>query len=144
MPIEVIMTEGLVSKEDAQKMHKEIAKTFLAKHNLTGNTFMTQNVIGEVTFAERGLTFSNLEPCDIAIVELRAPAFALESKEQKEQFVSEVTQIVLRATAGKLPIEQIWVNMVYAVDGLWGIGGKAYTNADLGAAIGAAAEQQVA
>lgn len=141
MPIEVIMTEGLVSKADAQKMHREIAETFLAKHNIAGNAFMTPNIIGEVTFVEKGLSFSNLEPADIAIVELRAPGFALESQEQKEQFVSEVTQIVLRATAGKLPIEQIWVNMVYAVDGMWGIGGKAYTNADLGAAIGAAAEQ---
>ena len=31
--------------------------------------------------------------------------------------------------------ERIFVNMVYAVDGLWGIGGKAYTNAELGEAV---------
>jgi len=29
--------------------------------------------------------------------------------------------------------------VTYAVDGAWGIAGKAYTNADLGQAIGAAA-----
>jgi hypothetical protein len=45
---------------------------------------------------------------------------------------------VLKATDGKLPIENIWVNAVYAVDGIWGIGGKAYTNEQLGEAIGKA------
>ncbi len=98
MPVQIIITEGLVSKEVARK----------AK--------------------------------DIAIVELRMPSFALDTQKQKNQFVERVTAIVKTAVGEKLPIENIWVNAVHAVDGIWGIGGKAYTNEDLGEAIGKAAE----
>lgn len=144
MPVQIIMTEGLISKETAQKIHSEVGETFLDVHGLSGNTFMTPNIIGEVVFVEKGLTFSGNEVKDIAIVELRVPAFAFGEQEQKTQFVERVTDIVLKATDGKLPIENIWVNAVYAVDGIWGIGGKNYTNEQLGEAIGTAASANAA
>ncbi len=142
MPVQIIMTEGLISKKTAQQMHCDVGEVFLDLHDLNGNAFMTPNVIGEVIFVEKGLTFANLHVTDIAIVELRVPSFALGSQEQKDQFVSRVTDIVRKATDGKLANEQIWVNAVYAVDGMWGIGGKAYTIEELGQSIGEAAQAQ--
>jgi phenylpyruvate tautomerase PptA (4-oxalocrotonate tautomerase family) len=69
------------------------------------------------------------------VVELKVPSFALPSAAQKAGFVKEATDIVFNAAEGHHPRERIFVNMVYAVDGLWGIGGKAYTNAELGDAV---------
>jgi len=142
MPIQIIMTEGLISKKTAQQMHIDVGEAFLDINGLNGNTFMTPNIIGEVLFVEKGLTFANLHVTDIAIIELRVPSFALSTQEQKNQFVSRVTDIVKKATDGKLENEKIWVNAVYAVDGMWGIGGKAYTIEELGKAIGEAAKTQ--
>lgn len=139
MPIQIIMTEGLISKKTAQQLHHDVGEVFLDLHDLKGNTFMTPNIIGEVLFVEQGLTFANLQVTDIAIVELRVPSFALSTQEQKKQFVTRVTDIVKKAAGGKLTSEQIWVNAVYAVDGMWGIGGKTYTIEELGDAIGEAA-----
>jgi phenylpyruvate tautomerase PptA (4-oxalocrotonate tautomerase family) len=144
MPIQIIMTEGLVSKEEAQKMHHDVAETLLDLHGISGNAFMRPNVIGEVVFVEKGLTFSDQQVKDIAIVELRVPSFVLSTQEQKNEFVKRVTAIVQKAAGDKLAIENIWVNAVYAVEGVWGIAGKAYTNEELGAAIGKAAESQAA
>ena len=62
--------------------------------------------------------------------------------DQRQQFVSRVTKMVQEETS--LPIEQIWVNAVYAVEGMWGIAGKAYTNEELGEAIGKAANAEAA
>ncbi|MBL4789748.1 MAG: hypothetical protein JKY60_12140 [Kordiimonadaceae bacterium] len=139
MPIQIIMTEGLISKETAQQLHHDVAEIFLDLHDLSGNSFMAPNIIGEVIFVERGLTFSNQQVADLAIVELRVPSFALSGQEQKDAFVKRVTDTVEKAAAGKLKSSQIWVNAVYAVEGLWGIGGKAYSNEEMLENIGAAA-----
>lgn len=139
MPVQIIMTEGLVTKEKAQEIHHAVTEVFLQLHQMSENAFMVPNVIGEVVFVEKGLTFAGKEVKDIAIVELRVPSFAFGTQEQKTAFVERVTDIVLKATDNKLPIDQIWVNAVYAVDGLWGIAGRAYTNEDLGNAISEAA-----
>lgn len=138
MPIQIILTEGLATKEQAQQMHHDIVAVFLDLHELEGNTFMTPNVIGEVLFVDKGLTFSGMNVSDLAIVGLGVPSFTFGTKEQKTQFIERVTDIVLKATHGKLPIENIYVNVTYTVDGLWGIAGKAYTNEQLGEAIGGA------
>ena len=88
---------------------------------------------------EQGLTFAGKQVKELAIVELRVPSFTFGNQEQVNEFVEKATEIVYRAAAGKLSKEQIWVNAVYAVDGIWGIAGKAYTNEELGQAIQEAA-----
>lgn len=135
MPIQIIMTEGLTSRADAQKMHTRVGQAFLDNHQISNNQFMLPNIVGEVVFMDPDITFSGLKASPIAVVELRVPSFTFGTQEQKDRFVQETTDIVLDATNGKLPKESIWVNAVYAVNGLWGIAGKAYTNEQLGAAI---------
>ena len=58
MPVQIIMTEGLASKVEAQKAHAEISQVFLDLHQISNNSFMLPNIIGEVVFVEEGLTFS--------------------------------------------------------------------------------------
>ena len=135
MPIQIIMTEGLTSKDAAQKMHRQVGQAFLDNHQISNNQFMLPNIVGEVVFMDPDITFSGLKASPIAVVELRVPSFTFGTQEQKDNFVQEATNIVFDATNGKLPKESIWVNAVYAVDGLWGIAGKAYTNDQRGVAI---------
>ncbi|WP_269537692.1 hypothetical protein [Cerasicoccus fimbriatus] len=139
MPIEVIITEGLLDKESAQQLHSSLSKLLLEVHGLEQNAFMRPNVIGEVSFIPEGFSFAGSVAQQIAIVELRAPSFVLATAELRERFTAEATRLVHEATGGNLPIDNIWVNMVYAVDGFWGISGKAYTNEELGQQISAAA-----
>ena len=135
MPITVLATEGVLSAQAEKDVFAGLTESFLKLHNLTGNSFMTPNVIGEISTIAKGKSFAGGKPGDLVIVELKVPSFALASPEQKQAFVGEATEIVHAATGGKHPRDRIFVNMVYAVDGLWGIGGKAYTNDELGAAV---------
>lgn len=132
MPIQIIISEGLLSKESAQSLHQDIGQVFLDTHELGKNAFMIPNVIGEVVFIDKELTFAGLKVSELAIIELRVPSFTFGSQEQKDSFVAKSTEIVFKYTKGSLPKERIWVNAVYAVDGLWGIAGKAYSNEQLG------------
>ncbi|MEI8146410.1 MAG: 4-oxalocrotonate tautomerase [Alphaproteobacteria bacterium] len=135
MPITVFATEGVLPAAAEQQVFCDITDAFLSLHNLSGNKFLTPNVIGEVTIIPKGRSFAGGKPDNIVVVELKVPSFVLNSPEQKQGFVAQATDIVFKAAGGRHPRNRIYVNMVYAVDGLWGIEGQAYTNAQLGEAV---------
>jgi phenylpyruvate tautomerase PptA (4-oxalocrotonate tautomerase family) len=139
MPIQIIVPEGTLSAEAQAEAFRKLTELLLRLHGLTGNKFMTPNVIGEVTVAPKGRTFSGGKPADIAIFELKVPSFVLPTQELKDAWISEGTAIIEQATAGRIKRENIFSSVTYAVEGAWGIGGKAYSNAELGSAVAAAA-----
>jgi phenylpyruvate tautomerase PptA (4-oxalocrotonate tautomerase family) len=139
MPISVFATEGVLTEAAEARVFSELTDAFLRHHKLSGNSFLTPNVIGEINTIPAGKSFAGGKRADIVIVELKVPSFALSEPAQKQAFVADATDIVHRATGGKQPKERIFVNMVYAIDGLWGISGKAYSNADLLDAVSRAA-----
>ena len=135
MPLTLIVTEGVLPKDREQSTIARLSETFLKLHGLTGNKFMTPNVIGHVQVIPSGSTFSGLKATPVAIVEWLTPSFAFATREAQIAYVAEATDIIHEACGGKHPKENIWVNVKHAVDGTWGIAGKAMTNAELGEAI---------
>jgi phenylpyruvate tautomerase PptA (4-oxalocrotonate tautomerase family) len=136
MPISIVATEGLLTEQAQAESFAQLTNLFLELHGLAGNQFLTPNVIGSVVIVPNGKTFSGGKPSSIVMVEAKLPSFALSSEEQKKSFVERATDIIHDASGREHPKERIYVNVVYAVDGLWGIGGKAYSNAEMGAAVG--------
>jgi hypothetical protein len=94
----------------------------------SGNKFMTPNVIGEVTVAPKGRTFSGGARTDIAVFELKVPSFVLPTQELKDAWIGEGTDIIEAAIKGRVKRANIYASVSYAVDGAWGIGGTAYSN----------------
>ena len=131
MPFNIITTQGVLTDDVKASTHKAITDCFLRLHQLTGNSFLERHVIGEITTVPKGETFAGGKPENIVIVETLVPSFALSAPEQKQAYIAEVTEIILRASHGRVERDRIYVNVVYPVDGLWGIAGKAYTNAEL-------------
>jgi hypothetical protein len=139
MPIQVIVPEGVLTPGAEVEAFRKLTDLLLRLHGLTGNRFMTPNVIGEVTVVPRGRTFSGGKPTDIAVFELKVPSFVLPTQALKDAWIAEGTAIIEEATAGRVKREHIFANVSYAVDGAWGIGGVAYNNVDLGSAVAAEA-----
>jgi hypothetical protein len=131
MPITLFVTEGVLNETIEADVFAQLTEIFLRHHALTGNTFLTPNVIGEVTTIPAGKSFAGGVRADIAIVELKVPSFALGTPKQKQGFVADATAAVVRASEGLIRPDHVWVNMVYAVDGLWGIDGQAFSNDQL-------------
>jgi len=100
---------------------------------------MMQNVIGHVVISEEADSFVGGKAASLAVIEVKVPSVTFRDRSCQEAFVSTVTNIVEELKAGSHPMSRTFVNVTYAVDGAWGIAGKAYTNDDLGAAINAAA-----
>jgi hypothetical protein len=139
MPIQIIVPEGVLTADAEAEAFGKLTDLLLRLHGLTGNRFMTPNVVGEVTTVTRGRTFSGGKPADIAIFELKVPSFGLSTQALKDAWIAEGTTIIEQAAAGRLKREQIFANVRHAVDGAWGIAGVAYNNADLGSAAAAEA-----
>lgn len=139
MPYQVIVSEGVLSRDSEEKVFAEITELLLSMHGLSGNSFMTPNVIGEITVVPEGRTFSGGRRERIAIVELKVPEFVLASQEARGHWVKGVTDIVAKHADPSLPRDRIYANISYAVNGGWGIAGAAYTNEELGNAISSAA-----
>ena len=139
MPIQIIVPEGVLTADAEAEAFRKLTELLLRLHGLTGNKFMTPNVIGEVTVVPRGRTFSGGKPTDIAVFELKVPSFVLPTQELKDAWISEGTAIIEEAARGRIKREHIYSSVSYAVDGAWGIGGIAYSNTALGSAVAAQA-----
>jgi phenylpyruvate tautomerase PptA (4-oxalocrotonate tautomerase family) len=132
MPLTLLITEGVLPKDREQDTVARLSETFLRLHGLAGNRFLTPNVIGHVQVLAAGSSYSGLKAAPVAIVEWLTPSFTFATRAIQTAYVAEATEIIHEASGRRHPRENIWVNLKHAVDGMWGIGGKAYTNAELG------------
>jgi len=133
MPLTLIVTEGVIPQDREQATMARLSEAFIKLHGLAGNKFITPNVIGFVQVLPRNRTYSAMKPTPVAIVEWKVPSFAFAKREVQTAYVEEATAIIHEMSGGKHPKEHTWVNVTYAVDGPYGIAGKAYTNAEMGA-----------
>jgi phenylpyruvate tautomerase PptA (4-oxalocrotonate tautomerase family) len=138
MPVLVQVTRGLLTPEGERTILSRVARALLEVHGLEDNAFMRQNVIGHLVVCEEAESFVGGESASLAVIEIKVPSVTFSDRKSQEAFVSAVTKIVDELKAGAHPTSRTFVNVTYAVDGAWGIAGKAYTNQDLGAAIAAA------
>jgi phenylpyruvate tautomerase PptA (4-oxalocrotonate tautomerase family) len=139
MPISVQVTEGLLTTQGQREVLGRISETLLRLHGLTGNRFMTPNVVGHLSVSPVATSIAGGKPQSLAVIEIKVPAVTFPNTEVKQAFISEVTDIIDKLKAEDHPRERTYVMVNYAVDGAWGIGGKAYTNAELGGAVMAGA-----
>ena len=135
MPIQIIVAEGVLTPASEAEAFRKLTELLLRLHGLAGNRFMTPNVIGHLVISEQSTSYVGGKPQSLAVIEVKVPSITFPTDEVKQSFVSTVTEIIDRYKAGSHPRERTFVNVTYALDGAWGIGGKAYSNAELKAAI---------
>ncbi|CAJ9222892.1 Uncharacterised protein [Burkholderia pseudomallei] len=139
MPITLTVSEGLLEPDREAQVFAALTDALLEIEQLDGNAFMRPNVIGTVHVLPRERVFAGGKAGAAAFVELKLPNVALATPDAKQRFVERATEVVEQAAAGRLTRDRIWVNVVYAADGAWGIAGHAYANTELVDRIGAAA-----
>jgi phenylpyruvate tautomerase PptA (4-oxalocrotonate tautomerase family) len=134
MPILVQVTRGLLSPSGEREIVPRIGRALLDAHGLSDNPFMRENVVGHLVVSEPAATFVAGEPKSLAVVEVKVPGVAFRDRQVQERFVAAATDAIDELKAGDHPRSRTYVNVSYAVDGTWGIAGKAYSNDQLGAA----------
>jgi hypothetical protein len=135
MPLTLTITEGVLPKGQEKAAFVRLSDAMLKWHGLTGNKVMTPNVIGSINVLSKDHTYSGSREARVAFIEWKVPSFAFATREIQLGYVEEATNIIHEMSGGKHPKELIWVNVLHAVDGSWGIAGKAMTNAELREAV---------
>lgn len=135
MPLTLTATEGVFPKGTEQQVFRRLCEAMLKWHGLTGNPVMTRNVVGSINILPKELTYAGLEESSVVFIEWKVPSLAFSTPQIVQGYVEEATRIAAEASGGRQPVERIWVNVLHAADGAWGIAGKAFTNRELGQAI---------
>lgn len=138
MPISVQVTRGLLTPAGERQILPRIAAALLAVHGLEQNAFMQAAVMGHLVVSEEAAAYVAGGPGSLAVIEVKVPSVTFRDRPSQQKFVAAVTDAIDQHKAGDHPKSRTFVNVTYAVDGAWGIAGKAYTNEELGAAIAAA------
>jgi len=135
MPLTLTLTEGVLPIGTEKEAVKQITVSFLKNHELTGNTVMTPNITANVHIVPKGSSFSGGREFLGAWAEWKVPSFALADDAVIKQHFAEVTEIIFKLSGEKQPKDNIYVNVVHAVNGGWNLDGIAMTNEELGEAI---------
>jgi phenylpyruvate tautomerase PptA (4-oxalocrotonate tautomerase family) len=135
MPITLTVPEGLLPPETETEVFAGLTRALLRVTQLEGNAFMTANVVGTLNKLPTNHVFAGGKPAPAVFIELKLPGIALATTEAKQAFIEAATDVVERAAGGRVLRDHIWTNIVYAADEAWGIGGHAYSNAQLVGAI---------
>ncbi len=135
MPLTLTLTEGVLPRGAEKQAIKQLTDAMLERHSLTGNKVMTPNVTAMVQVLPKGSTFSGGKEFAGAWVEWKVPSFAFSTREVQQGYFKDATDIIEELSGGKQPRDNIYVNVVHAVDGAWNLDGKAMTNEELGQAI---------
>jgi phenylpyruvate tautomerase PptA (4-oxalocrotonate tautomerase family) len=139
MPVSIQLSSGLLTTDGERQIFARVAEALLDVHGLASNAFMRANVIGHVSIVPELSSYVAGTSQSLAVIEIKVPSATFRDDATKQAFVTRVTDIVDELKAGAHPRARTYVNVSYAVDGTWGIGGHAYSNEDLGRAIAGAA-----
>jgi len=135
MPLTLTLTEGVLTKGTELRAIKELTEAMLESHGLTGNAVMTPNITATLHILNKEQTFAGGKPFSGAWVEWKVPSFAFANRDVQLQYFKKATDIIERLSGHTQPRNNIYVNVVHAVDGAWNFNGVAMTNEDIVQAI---------
>jgi hypothetical protein len=129
MPLTLTITEGVLPKGQEKAAFSRLSESLLKWTGVTGNKFMTANVVGSIHVLPKEHTFSGLQESPVVFVEWKLPPIAFVDRDVQVGYIAEATQIIHEMSGGRQPKDRIWVNVVHALEGAWGIAGQAMTAA---------------
>jgi len=135
MPLTLTLTEGVLPPGHEKVAYRRLAEAMLEWHGLKGNALMTANVVGSIHVVPEGQTFTGSTETPAVFIEWKVPSFAFVDRRVQRGYFEEATRIIHEMSGGKQPKNQIFINVVHAVDGAWNFNGEAMTNAEMGEAV---------
>jgi hypothetical protein len=139
MPITVTAPRGVLTAAGEREILPRLSAALLEASEAVGNAFFTSIVGGTVHILEPEDIYAGGANRPVVMVELKLPNIALDSLEARAAFITAATSVVEELTVPGHRPENTWVNILNALDGAWGIAGKAYTGDALVAAATATA-----
>lgn len=138
MPITVTAPRGVLTAAGERDVLPRLTAALIEVSGLAGNDFFTSIVGGTVHVLPPEDVYAGGVNRPLILVELKLPSIGLATVEARAAFIVAATDIVASLTVPGHDRDDIWVNILNAPDGGWGLGGRAYTGDELVAAVSSA------
>lgn len=135
MPITVTAPRGVLSARGEREILPRLTAALIEAAGLAGNPFFTSAVGGTLHILAPENVYAGGVNRPIVMVELKLPSIGLADVAARAEFITAATDAVEALTVPGHGRQDIWVNILNAPDGAWGIGGTAFTGDALIAAI---------
>lgn len=135
MPITVTAPRGVLTASGEREILPRLTAALIEASDLTGNAFFTAVVGGTVHILPAEDIYAGGVNRPLVLVELKLPSIGLPTLAARAGFITAATTVVEDLTVPGHDRRDIWVNILNAPDGGWGLGGVTYTGDDLIAAV---------
>ena len=140
MPITVTTPRGTLTPAGERAVLPRLTAALIEVSGVTGNSFFTPIVGGTVHVLDPRDVYAGGVNRLVVMVELKLPNIGLPTPEARAAFIAAASDIVADLAVPGHDRNDIWVNILNAPDGGWGVGGRAWTGEELIAATVQAAQ----
>jgi phenylpyruvate tautomerase PptA (4-oxalocrotonate tautomerase family) len=138
MPITVTAPQDVLTPAGEQEILPRLTAALLEVSGLTGNPFFEPLIGATLHLLPADRVSAGGSETALVLIEAKVPNIGLPTAADRAAFITAATDIAAALTVPDHHRDHIWVNIVSAPDGGWGIGGRAYTGQALIDAITAA------
>lgn len=134
MPITVTAARGTLRPGAEREVLPRLTSVLAEVTGVAGNQAIVDTIGGTLHLLDPADIYAGGRPTPLVMVELKLPEVVLTGLETRAAFIEAATREVAALTVDDHDPAHIWVNVLHAADGAWGVGGKSLTNAALEAA----------
>lgn len=131
MPIDVFVPRESLDADKTNQLANELTESLLRWTDASDDEFIRSNVSVFVHELPEMHVFAGGKPARVARVDVKVPTVALTTQERKAGFTQDATASLRRAANPRRSFDHVWVFVANAVEGGWGIDGRALTSEDL-------------
>ena len=135
MPITVTAPRGALTSAGEREVLPRLTADLARVNGQSDNPQFIALIGGSVHVLDPEDVYAGGANRPLVMVELKLPNIGLASVEARAAFIAAATDTVAALTTPGHQRTDIWVNILNAPDGAWGIAGHAYTNEALVAAL---------
>jgi hypothetical protein len=124
MPITVTAPRGVLTPAGERQILPQLTAALLEASGQTGNAAFAAMVGGTVHVLDPADIYAGGANRPVVMVELKLPQVGLATRDARAAFITAATDIVDALTVPDHDRDDTWVNVLNALDGAWGIGGR--------------------
>jgi len=127
MPITVTAPRGTLTSAGEREVLPRLTADLARVSGLSDNPRFVEIIGGTLHLLAPEDVYAGAVNRPVVMVELKLPNIGLGSIEARAAFIAAATETVAALSVPGHRREDVWVNILNAPDGAWGIAGRAYT-----------------
>jgi phenylpyruvate tautomerase PptA (4-oxalocrotonate tautomerase family) len=128
MPLDLYVPKGSLAPEKRATLASALTESLLKWTDASDDDAIRANVSVWVHELPADAVNAGGRPAKVARLDIKVPTVALTTQERRQGVIADASTIVQQAAA--VPFERVWVIVSHAIDGGWGIDGRAFSEDD--------------